>query len=56
MKILSDSQEKIPAWKCRGCGTGWTFQGTGFCGPCLEKMDAVPKPLTLKFELKGEKQ
>lgn len=32
---------------CRGCGCKWTFMGTGYCGPCLEKMNLVPPPLEL---------
>jgi hypothetical protein len=45
--IQSDKKENTPSWKCKGCGAGWTFQGTGYCGPCLELMDQVPEPLTL---------
>jgi hypothetical protein len=32
------------ARRCWGCGAGWTFQGTGRCGPCLQKAGEVPLP------------
>lgn len=33
---------------CLGCGRGWTFMGTGYCGPCLEKIDQIPEPIPMK--------
>ena len=43
---------KMGQTTCEGCGAGWTFMGTGYCGPCLEKLDQVPAPLTQEALLK----
>jgi hypothetical protein len=32
---------------CKGCGTRWIFMGTGYCGPCLDKMGMTPPPFQL---------
>lgn len=33
--------------QCQRCNAAWTFQGTGYCGPCLGVLNAIPKPIAL---------
>lgn len=33
---------------CKGCGAGWTFMGTDYCGPCLDKAGKVPEPISIR--------
>lgn len=37
--------------KGKGCKAEWTFMGTEYCGPCLEKRGEVPKPIELRRRL-----